>query len=370
MVSKLLENLGKSNNIYLTKIDQRDKNSFGNNPVSSHPKNYYKYVGCDMNENKKLIIASVSLGALTAAFSAGLSKLLKNILEKEISKKFAIFYGILLALIPVAIGLEMSTNKKKLKPISKEEQIIKEKQIKDLIHDIAKKKNVEINGICIYDYSKNERSQNWLATYDTQTGYITITSKFKDTDLNLDEAKPLIVHELTHAKQHENIARSKDGIYNLNKISILNNIKTMDEETKKQILNTPDEKMLELAKNNIKNKPEDFTIVNKQLDAENEAKKLKAIKMYLTNPNISKYNLPLMFDEKYYSKLSKKGPISELEEQKVKTYLDYMSKDSYAKSKDKTIGKSITATINYINDPSEKEAYEAQNKYIKTGKIE
>jgi len=58
--------------------------------------------------------------------------------------------------------------------------------------------------------------------------------------------------------------------------------------------------MLELAKNNIKNKPEDFTIVNEQLDTENEAKRLRAVKMSLINPNVSKYDLPLQFNEKYY----------------------------------------------------------------------
>lgn len=345
------------------------KASFGNASSPLHDKNYYTYRDSyDFSNKKNLALITGSFIGIAALSAFGISKAFKSVLNHTVSKKFAIIEGALISFIATGIGLNMLT-KKRLKPISEEEQAIKEQKIKELVNDIAEKKDVKINGFCFYDYSKNTKCKNWLAHFDIQTGYVVLNSKFKDSNLNIDMVKPWIVHELTHVKQFENIARSKDGIYELNKIEALNDIKMMDEKTKQQILNTPDEKMVELAKDNIKNKPQDFTIVNEQLDIQNEAKNLKAIKMCLNNPNISKFDLPLMFDEKYYSELAQKGSLSAEEEQRVKTYFDYMSKNSYAKAKGKTIGESVSATINYKNDPMEKEAYAAQYKYVKTGEI-
>lgn len=365
----MLKSVGQANNITQRQIIQRGNNTFGASPVATHSKDYYTYTGYDSNINKKMAGVGLAFVGLSAAFSYGFSKLFKNVFNKNISKKGAIFEGVCLALIPSVLLLNKIINKK-LKPISEDEQAIKEQKIKAFAQEVAKKKNTQINGLCFYDFSKSKTNKNVIAAYDVQTGYLVFNSRFKDTNLDFNEAKPLIVHELTHAKQYENIARSKDGLYNLNKISVVNDAKIMDEETRKIILNTPYKKMIELAKNNLKHNPDSFTIVDEQKDLVNEAKHLIAIKMYLQNPSVSKYDLPLMFDEKYYSELAEKGPLTPAEEQKVKSYFSYMKRDGYANAQYKNTSTSILAARNYKNDPMELEAYAAQNKYIKTGQID
>lgn len=365
----MLKSVGQVNNITQRQIIQRGNNTFGATPVATHPTDYYTYTGYDSNINKKIAGVGLAFVGLSAAFSYGFSKLFTKILNKTPSKKFAIFEGVCVSFISSALLLNKIVNKK-LKPISEDEQAIKEQKIKAFAQEVAKKKNTQINGLSFNDFSKSKINKGSIACYDLQSGYIVVDSRFKDTDLDFNEVKPVVVHELTHAKQFENIIRSKDGIYDLNKIYVINEIKTMDDKKKERILSTPDDKMKDLAKHYMKVEADKYTFVDDKIDTENETNWLKAIKMYLKNPNISKYELPLMIYEPYYKEIAAKGPISPEDEKKVQIYLNYMKRDAFAENLYKNKSTSISANIDYMKDPMEIEAYAATGKYIKTGEID
>lgn len=368
-LSNLINPVNKINNICYAK-----KLSFQGKESSSKEKDkvyYTYYTGNDPTLKKELMIAGGAFGGLSVLFSYGFSKIFEKFAKKKPAKWISILEGCVLALATVGIALNMviKSRTKNLKPISKEEQIQKEQKIKAMVEDLAKQKGVELNGFCFYDYRQTDRQTLTLGHFDISTGYLVLNSKFRDTDLDIKESIPLIIHELTHAKQFENIARAKDGLYDYNRISVITGAKSLKDDEKKELLNARDEDIPALAKRNLHN-PKEFFLLNEELDLKNEINELKAMKMYLNNPNVSKYDLPMTVSEEYYNRITRdKGPLSPEETKKVKSYLEYMEKNISINAKEGEIGKSIETTKKYFSDPMEIEAYKAQNEYIKTGKI-
>lgn len=367
-LSTLINPVNKINNICYAK-----KLSFQGKESSSKDKDkaYYTYYTGDPTLKKELMISGFAFGSLSVLFSLGFSKVFEKFTKKKPAKWISILEGCALAFGTVGIALNMiiKSRTKNLKPISKEEQIQKEQEIKAMVGDLAKQKEVELNGFCFYDYRQTDRQTFTLGHFDISSGYLVLNSKFRDTDLDIKEAIPLIIHELTHAKQFENIARAKDGIYDYNRISVITGAKSLKADEKKELLNASDEDIPVLANRNIHN-PKEFFLLNEELDLKNEINELKAMKMYLNNPDVSKYDLPMTVNEEYYNRITKdKGPLSPEEAQKVKGYLEYMEKTISIAAKKGEIGKSAETTKAYFDNPIEIEAYKAQNEYIKTGKI-
>lgn len=336
---------------------------------SSKDKDYYTYNNGVITSNDEIIAAGAFVG-LSALFSGGFSKIFEKLTKKKPSRWISIFEGAAIAFLTVyaALNLVVKRRTTQLTPISEEEQIEKEKKVRALVEDLAKQKGVQLNGFCFYDYRKTGKDTFTLGGFDPSTGYMILTSKFKDTDLDTKEAIPLIVHELTHAQQFANIARLKDGLYDLSRIEVITEVKKLKDDEKKEILSANDEGLLALANKRIHD-PKDFVLVNEELDLKNEINMIKAMKTYLNNPNVSKYDLPMIFNEDYYERINEgKGPLSPEEIKKVKSYLNYREKSISINAKEGELGKSIETTVNYYNDPMEKEAYKAQYDYMKTVK--
>lgn len=274
------------------------------------------------------------------------------------------------ALIVGVLAQNMIISKKKLRPISLEEQIQKEKQVKKIVTDLARQKDVKLNGVIFHDFNKNGNDNFTMAGFDQQTGYLILNTKFKDTNLDIKEVTPLVVHELTHAKQFENITKTQDGLIRINKILLRSEIKAKKQDEINKILNTDEKDLPALAKINIHKTDGTYTLTNEEIDEKCEIEKLKAIKMYLKNPETPANQLPMMINEDYYKMATKgKPPLTEEEKKKVENYLTYMESDKFINAHKGKIGKSIKTTNAYFDNPIEKEAYTAQFNYKKTGKI-
>lgn len=369
-------------NNYVVKINKINSTCNANNlsfkgkkSESSNEKNYYTY---ETTRSPFLIIEGITIdgiigisAGLSILFSYGFSKLMTKMLKKALPKWSYVLPGIALAFATVGASLSILSNKriKHLKPISKEEQTEKEQKIKKIVEDLAKQKDVKINGIYFYDFIRTKGDTFALAGFDPSIGCLIINSKFKDTDLDIDEVIPLILHELVHAKQYETIARAEDGLYDLNRITIITETKKLKDDEKKELLNANDEDLTAIAQKRIHNL-KDFILLNEEIDLKDEINLLKGIKIYLNNPDVSKYDLPMALNENYYKNaIKEKGPLTPEETEKVKSYLEYMEKSISVKVKKGEIGKSEETTENYYNDPMEIEAYKVQNEYVKTGKI-
>ncbi|MEI8129580.1 MAG: hypothetical protein WCG95_08205 [bacterium] len=198
----------------------------------------------------KLLGISLAGSAVTLA---GMILLHKRVLSKQINKSFTqktpkiltnILYGGVSAaiaiLLPIFILEKALTATKKLKPLSEAEQIEKEKQVRKTISDITKQKEVILDGIAFENFSQDNPKSTVLAAFDAKTGYLILHSKFKDTNLGIDELKSVVVHELAHAKQYENMARIKDGIYKINKAFVVGGVNSLSAKNKEELLNTID----------------------------------------------------------------------------------------------------------------------------------
>lgn len=339
-------------------------------------KDYYTYRADKMNP------ATTSPFALATAYlgiSFGSSFLAVHFTTKIVNKKFpklknkwliSLGSATVLATAASILTQKMLIKQKKLKPISQEKQLEKENEIKKTVTELANKKGVKLNGCIFYDFNKNGGDNITHAAFDMQTGYLMINTKFKDTNLDEKEVTPFIIHELTHAKQFENIAKSENGLTRLNKIIMRSEIKSKTPQEINQILNTNEKDIPALADKNIHKTDGTYSMTNEELDKKCEIKKLQAIKMYLNNPNVPSESLPVMIDEDYYASAIKgKTPLTAEEQKKVEKYLTYMESDKYINAKEGKIGKSIKSTAAYFDNPIEKEAYNAQFAYIKSGKI-
>ncbi|MEI8128069.1 MAG: hypothetical protein WCG95_00500 [bacterium] len=337
----------------------------GNRQNEVKNKHYYEYsikkIDITSDESGYKLLGISLLGS--AIIFAGMIILHKKVVAKQINKVFTkktpkaitnmAYWGISTAtsfMLPIFILEKALTTKKKLKPISEAEQIKKEQQIKNTVSDLSKQKNVIIKGIIFENFSKDNLESSPLAAFDAKTGYLVLHSKFKDTNLSVNELKPIVLHELTHAKQYEIMARSKDGIYKINRALVSSGANSLDEKNKEKLLNAEDSQLAI----DIENK----TTINK----EKQINGLKAIKIYLKNPNISERDLPLLIDENYYKKIiENKPPLNKEEEEKANNYLSYIEKQGKIYSKVKQ--------EEYLKNLMEKEAFNAQYTYIKTGQI-
>lgn len=361
-----------NNNNYKTK----NVNFSGDSQNKPRGKNYYTYVSDKHNPATTPIWATVATYLLPIFGTSFLSvHFASKYIEKNkpnLKNKGLAIMGISLvtATIAAVLAQNLIINKKKLKPISKEEQIEKEKQIQKVVADLAKQKDVKLNGVMFYDFQKNGNDTITNAGFDQQTGYLILNSKFKDTNLEIKEVTPLIVHELTHAKQFENIAKTQDGLIRINKILLRSELKLKKQNEIDKILATDEKDLPALAKINIHKTDGTYTLTNEELDEKCEIKKLKAIKMYLKNPDTPPNELPMMVNEDYYKTAIKgKPPLTEEESKKVESYLSYMESDKFIDAHKGKIGKSLKTTTAYFDNPIEKEAYTAQFEYIKTGKV-
>lgn len=337
---------------------------------------YYKDKDKDnyMKDVNKLVYGSwAGIIGLTLLGLFAYDKLLSKKLYESIKNKKLAFLatmgicstiGAASTIVTGLIKRSILTNKTKLHPISKEEQEKKEIEIKKFITDVAKEKDVTVKSIKFYDYRSMDLLKSAIASFDGLTGDLTLNSKFKDTDLSIEEAKPFIVHELEHAKQFEKIFRTKDGIYDLN----LGWVKKADKMTgllfKRDLLKAKYEDIPALMKADMNKHPENYYLIEPEKELQENIRMYKAVKMYNGNQNISKYDLPLIVDEDYYNQVVKNKPPATLEEAaSAKIYLDYLLSDKGAKANVQT------NFLAYANDPMEQEAYQAQFDYIKTGKI-
>lgn len=344
----------------------------GDNTQPQKDKDYYTYKMQLTQKSVKKYTAITTIGSMIVGgiTSFGAYMLLAKATKKPFNNGFVKYLtsvgsGVVTAMMTALACRPLLTNEKKLNPISEEEQVKKEEQICQLVDNISEQKGVRVNGIHFHDYRKNANS-NYVASFDYQTGYLILNSKLKDTDLSIKEIAPILVHELTHTQQFANISRSEDGLYDFNKYCLEMNVQEMNKDKLNRILNANDEELEKMAEENIHSES-DYILVNRDIDKKCETNFLKAVQMYVKNPDIPSHDLPLAIYKDYYDKVNEdKPPLTPEEKAKITSYLDYINKNKNVKGK---VGKSMSATLCYVNNPIEIEANKAQDEYIKTGKI-
>lgn len=333
-------------------------------------KNKYNY---SENGNKIVygqLAASLLLyaGVVFASHKPLHSALYSKIKNKaaRIATSFGVAGGLFIAsfLAVALVSKSILTTKTKLHPISKEEQEKKEALIKEFVVEAAKRKNATVKNINFYDFRNLKGYESVQGLFDGKIGDLILDSRLKDTDLSIEDAKPLILHELEHAKQFDKIFRTKDGIYDLNLSIVKRGNHLISSKIKNQLLNSPDKDIPAMVRADMAKDPRRYYLINPELEFQQESTAYKAIKMYNQNPNISKYDLPLIIDEEYYKMVTEnKPPATEDEAKSARKYLDYLLSD-------KGIRQNLsTNLLDYLNNPMEQEAYKVQDDYIKTGKI-
>lgn len=335
-------------------------------------KKYYKYQIKDVFDTRPKIAGAISfILALTAGVSYGLSKLSKKFLNNKIPKWILIPVA-LVASLKIERFLEELFTTQRLKDLKEEEKTEKSREIEDFISDIEKQKGIKVNGIHYFEPGTKTPLKYADAAFDFQTGALMLDSRFKDTNLDLGYIKPVILHELIHTRQLQDIARLKDGLYDLNKIFVITAVKTFSEDFKKKISDMDEKDIYEFIKNDIKEYPQEYFITDCDMVVKTQANQLIAVKRYLKNPDISKYDLPLMFNEDYYKKVTEgKPPLTQEEERRARAYIEYKSINAGKPSIDTNPNPAQMkqAMQNYSNNPMEIEAYAVENEYKKTGKI-
>lgn len=335
-------------------------------------KDYYKYrTKTVFDTTPKIIAGCYAVGALTAGISYGLSQMSKKFFNGKI-QTWLIVIASFFAALKIERFFEDLYSVKRLKSLSEEEKVKRGQDIENFIADISKQKGIAINGIHYFEPGSKTALKYADAAFDFQTGGLMLDSRFKDTNLDLGFIKPIILHELIHTRQLRDIARLKDGLYDLNRVFVISAAKSFSEDFKQKITNMDEKDVYQYVKDDMKEYPQEYFITDDDKVIKTTANQLIAVKRYLKNPDISKYDLPLMFDEDYYKKVVEgKPPLTPEEEKRAQSYIEYKEKNVGQPSIDTNPNPAQMkqAMINYANNPMEIEAYAVENEYKKTGKI-
>lgn len=179
-------------------------------------------------------------------------------------------------------------------------------------------------------------------------GNINVNSLYFDFPVFNKQLKKIINHELVHAKQYETVARMPDGIKKLNYACM----KSIANDTLKNNFEKACEEIYNEIQLDKTGRFENLILSLPQGDI-NFKNYITAIHILLQNKNATYNDIPMVIDEKHYSKIvEQQGPLSKEEEKKAQEY--YQAIIDYPQS---NFIQMLNPFSKYHNNPLEIEAY-------------
>ena len=309
----------------------------------------------------KIALGIFSLSTMVAVASFALKNIAKKF-NKNISTPVALVTGALLTLAS-AVSITLIQKSSNTKPITKEKQIQKEKEIRQFVDDTCAKKGLKTK-IFFVDFKNTILSNNIQAFCFPHNGYIALDKSVIETSLKMPAIKATIVHELKHLEQYSNMVRL--NLFDFNKAMIKKLTANDDKEHKNWLKTASFDDIEKRERQNIKNNHEEYLIFD-QKDVESQIKAYQGEKLFVENPDISADKLPMSIGTEFYGEILKnKAALTEEEAKKARKQLKYFIESDLNVTK---IGMSEEHTKKYSESPLEIEAYDAEKEFIKTGKI-